>query len=128
MLDPVSKTQLPKVLKGCHIGLMILKQITRERWVTPNKIFDYMFAGLPAIVNFPGTTAELVEAEGVGVASKPACAEDLAAKIEYWADHPEERVEVGRRAQQIGFDKFDRKKIAEQLAEVFREVVADSRK
>jgi glycosyltransferase involved in cell wall biosynthesis len=123
MLDPVSKTQLPGVLSACHIGLMILKQITRPRWVTPNKVFDYMFAGLPTIVNFPGTTAELVEAEGVGVASKPACGEDLAAKIEHWADHPEERTRIGQHARQLGFDKFDRKRIAEQLAEVFEEVV-----
>lgn len=121
MLDPVPKHELPGVLIGCHIGLMILKQIVRPRWVTPNKIFDYMFAGLATIVNFAGTTAELVEAEGVGVASEPGSAEDLAAKIRYFADHPQEREAIARHARRIASAKYDRKVIAGQLAEVFRE-------
>ncbi len=124
MLRPVPKRELPGVLLGCHIGLMILKQIVRPRWVTPNKIFDYMFAGLPTIVNFPGTTAELVEAEGVGVSSEPGSAEDLAAKIRYFADHPRERDAVARRARRIAHEKFDRKVIAGKLADVFGECVS----
>jgi glycosyltransferase involved in cell wall biosynthesis len=123
MLDPVPKQELPEVLLGCHIGLMILKQIVRPRWVTPNKIFDYMFAGLPTIVNFPGTTAEFVEEEGVGVSSEPGSAEDLAAKIRYFADHPQERDAIARHARRIALKKYDRKVIAGQLADVFGECV-----
>ncbi len=123
LLSPVPKRDLPGVLTGCHIGLMILKQIVRPRWVTPNKIFDYMFAGLPTIVNFAGTTAELVEKEGVGVASEPGSAEDLAAKIRYFADHPDERDAIARHARRIALEKFDRKVIAGQLADVFEECV-----
>lgn len=123
LLDSVPKHRLPGILTACHIGLMILKQITRPRWVTPNKIFDYMFAGLPSIVNFPGTTAELVEADGAGVASVPGSAEDLAAKIKYWADHPDERAAIGRRAREVAWQKYDRKMIAQQLAEVFETTV-----
>ncbi len=118
-LDPVPKHRLPGILAACHIGLMILKQITRPRWVTPNKIFDYMFAGLPSIVNFAGTTAELVEADGTGVASVPGSAEDLAARIAWYADHPEERAAIGRLAKETAWRKYDRKMIARQLAAVF---------
>src|SRR5262249_52805466 len=91
LIDPVPKTRLPGILAACHIGLMILKPIKRPRWVTPNKIFDYMFTGIPSIVNFPGTTANMVVADGAGVASKPGGAQDLAAHIIHWADHPDER-------------------------------------
>jgi glycosyltransferase involved in cell wall biosynthesis len=125
LLQSVPKLKLPGILTACHIGLMILKQITRPRWVTPNKIFDYMFAGLPSIVNFPGTTAELVEADGTGLASTPGSADDLAAKIRYWADHPDERAAVGRRAREVAWQKYDRKMIAQQIADVFEKAVAD---
>jgi len=120
-LDPVPKHKLPGVLAACHIGLMILKQITRPRWVTPNKIFDYMFTGLPSIVNFAGTTAELVEVDGAGVASQPGDADDLARRIEHWADHPDERVAVGRRAREVSMTKYDRRAIAERMAAIFKE-------
>jgi glycosyltransferase involved in cell wall biosynthesis len=123
LLDPVPKHRLPGILVACHIGLMILKQIPRPRWVTPNKIFDYMFAGLPSIVNFAGTTAEMVTADGTGVASEPGSAVDLAAKIAYWADHPEERLAVGRHAREVAWQKYDRRMIARRLAEVFEAVV-----
>lgn len=122
-LEPVPKHKLPDVLAACHIGLMILKQIARPRWVTPNKIFDYMFTGLPSIVNFAGTTAELVVADGAGVASKPGDAADLARCIVYWADHPDERAAIGRHARELSMTKYDRKAIATRMSEIFREVV-----
>jgi len=124
LLDPVRKEELPGILAGCHIGLMILKQIVRPRWVTPNKIFDYMFSGLPSIVNFAGTTAEMVVREGVGVASEPGSAKDLAERIVFWADHHDQRTAIGRRAREVAFDKFDRRQIAHQLADVFEQSIS----
>ncbi len=127
LLPPVPKVRVPGILAACHLGLMILAQISRPRWVTPNKLFDYMFAGLPTIVNFAGTTAQLVESEGAGVASVPGSAEDLAAKIRYYADHPEEGRAVGERARQHAWANYDRAGIARQLAEVFEEVIYERR-
>lgn len=121
MHESVPKLQLPAILAGADIGLMILKQIVRPRWVTPNKIFDYMFAGLPSIVNFAGTTAELVESEGAGVAAVPGDAADLARRIQHWADNPDERKRVGARAREVAFSKFDRQMIAKELEGVFLE-------
>lgn len=125
LLPFVKKYELPDILAGCHIGLMTLKQISRPRWVTPNKLFDYMFAGLPTIVNFAGTTAELVESDGVGVASVPGDARDLAEKIRYYADRPDERAAVGRRARTVAFAKYDRQQIAADLLAVFAEVLQE---
>ena len=127
LLDPVPKSQLPSILAACHIGLMILKQIKRPRWVTPKKIFDYMFTGIPSIVNFAGTTADMVVADGTGVASVPGDAKDLAEKIEHWADQPEERIRVGRHARQVALAKYDRKMIAKRLGEIFEEVARGKR-
>ncbi len=119
LLDPVPKRELPGILAACDIGLMILKQIPRPRWVTPNKIFDYMFTGIPSIVNFAGSTAEMVEADGAGFASNPGDATDLAAKIRQLADNPDERAAIGKRARDVAYSKYDRRMIAQQLAEVF---------
>lgn len=126
-LDPVPKVQLPSILSASHIGLMILKQIARPRWVTPNKIFDYMFTGIPAVVNFEGTTADLVAAENVGLVSKPGDPVDLADKIRYLADHPEVRRELGQRGREVAFSRYDRPMIARRLADVFEECVGNGR-
>ena len=127
LLDPVPKTRLVRILQACDVGLMILKQIVRPRWVTPNKLFDYMFAGLPTIVNFPGTTADLVEAEGVGCVARPGDAEDLAAKIRHYADHPQQTRAVGRHARELAFCKYDREQIARALADELEAAVRNRR-
>ena len=72
-------------------------------------------------MNFPGTTAELVEADGVGMATTPGDAQDLAQKIKYYADNPEERRRVGEAAKKVAWQKYDRKIIATQLNDVFNE-------
>lgn len=122
-VDYVPKTELPGILAVCDIGLMILANVG-ERPVTPNKIFDYMFCGLPAAVNFPGPTADMVRAEKTGVFVDPERSEMLAAQVRYWADHPDETAAMGERARQAAFAKYDRRRIAEQLAGTFEEVRA----
>lgn len=69
--------------------------------MTPNKLFDYMFTGLPTIVDYARTTAEVVVEEGVSVVSEPGSAEDLAAQIRHLADHPAEREAIGHRAREV---------------------------
>jgi glycosyltransferase involved in cell wall biosynthesis len=125
MLAPVPKAQVPGILAGCHIGLMILKQIARPRWVTPNKLFDYMFSGMPVLVNFAGTTSALVEAEGCGFACKPGCADDLADKIRCYTDNPDKRKAVGIRARDVAWTRFERRMIARDLAEDFTALASE---
>jgi glycosyltransferase involved in cell wall biosynthesis len=120
MVGPVPKTRIPGILAAGHVGLLILTQIPRPRWVVPNKLFDYMFAGLPTIVNFAGTSSDFVESEKVGKASVPGSAEDLAAKIRYYADEPKVRQETGRHARDLAWAKYDRRAIAAQMAAVFQ--------
>ncbi|MFX0195794.1 MAG: glycosyltransferase family 4 protein [Candidatus Hodarchaeota archaeon] len=122
LLDPVKKTQLPGILSLCHIGLMILKQIKRPRWVTPNKLFDYMFAGLPVVVNFPGTTADIVENDGVGIACIPGSATDLAEKIRFLADNPGKCKAIGNHAKEVAWQKYERRIIAKQMVELFESI------
>lgn len=117
-IDYVAKTELTGILPVCDIGLMILADVG-ERPVTPNKIFDYMFAGLPSIVNFSGPTLEMVESDGTGVFAAPTKPTELADRIAYWADHPDAGKATGARAREIAFQKYDRLRIAKKLARVF---------
>jgi len=120
-IDSVSKTELPSILAVCNIGLMLLRNVGRKRLVTPNKIFDYMFTGLPTIVNFDGTTIEMVRNDQTGTFADPNKPENLADKVVYWADHPEEAKAIGSRAREIAYAKYDRRRIAKQLSDTFEQ-------
>jgi glycosyltransferase involved in cell wall biosynthesis len=121
LLPSMPKVELAPVLVACDVGLLILKPIVRPRWVTPNKLFDYLFAGLPVLVNFAGTTADLVEQEQVGAAVASNSAVALAAQLRSWADEPEVARAIGARGRALSVERFDRKAIASRLAEILGE-------
>lgn len=80
-LDAIPKTDMPALLGAADIGLHVLADVPLFRYgVSPNKLFDYLAAGLPVVTNTPGEVAALVEAADAGLAVPPAgLADGLAA-------------------------------------------------
>lgn len=118
-LDPVPIARLIGILAASHIGLIIFKQISRPRWLTPNKFYDYCFIGIPSIVNFEGTTADIVQSENIGVFSSPGNSMALANAIEYYSDNEQARIEAGNKARSIAFSNYDRKEITNAMESLF---------
>ena len=71
-LDPVPKNEIPDLLAAADIGVHCLADVELfRRGVSPNKLFDYMAAGLPVITNTPGVCSDFVNASGGGRAVEP---------------------------------------------------------
>ena len=65
--DPVPKTAMPDLLATAHAGLMVLRDAPLFAFgVSPNKLFDYLAAGLPVVCNVPGEVAAMLHAAGAG--------------------------------------------------------------
>jgi glycosyltransferase involved in cell wall biosynthesis len=70
--DAVPKSAMPRLLHAVDAGLHVLADVDLFRYgVSPNKLFDYMAAGLPVITNTGGEVAELVNDAGAGLACPP---------------------------------------------------------
>jgi glycosyltransferase involved in cell wall biosynthesis len=77
--DPVPKDSLANIFVACDAGIHVLADVPLFRYgVSPNKVHDYMAAGLPVLTNTPGEVARLVEDASAGVAVD---ASDLAAGV-----------------------------------------------
>lgn len=86
--DPVPKSDIPDLLAAADIGLHVLADVALFRYgVSPNKLFDYLAAGLPVITNTRGEVADLVEESGAGLAVAP---DGLAAGLRHMVDAPDE--------------------------------------
>ncbi|MFF5214427.1 glycosyltransferase family 4 protein [Micromonospora sp. NPDC000442] len=71
-LDPVPKTEMPDILHAADVGVHVLADVELFRaGVSPNKVFDYMAAGLPIITNSPGVVGDLVAGAGSGYVVAP---------------------------------------------------------
>lgn len=71
-MEPIPKDEIPDLLSAADIGLHVLADVELFRTaVSPNKVFDYMAAGLPTLTNCPGLVSELVTEAGAGVTVEP---------------------------------------------------------
>lgn len=120
-LDPIPKSEIPGLFARCHAGLLTLEDIPLFRYgVSPNKLFDYMAAGLPVITNVAGECGDIVRRAGCGWVAKPGDPAALAdALAEAASAQNGERAEAGRAF--VG-EHFNRDRLVHRLAEVIQGV------
>ena len=72
-LDPLPKRQLAALLAGSQIGAAMpgRRSPAFAEWTAPNKLMDYLAAGLPVVANLGGRAARLLDGGGLGPAASP---------------------------------------------------------
>jgi glycosyltransferase involved in cell wall biosynthesis len=71
-MDAVPKTEIPDLLAAADFGLHVLADVELFRSsVSPNKLFDYMAAGLYVLTNCAGVVGDLVTTSGAGLVVGP---------------------------------------------------------
>jgi|HigsolmetaAR204D_1030405.scaffolds.fasta_scaffold03156_4 Glycosyltransferase len=122
-LDPVPKRALANFLREMDVGLMILADVPAfYNGTSPNKFFDYIAAGIPVLINYPGWLAQLVTEEGCGVVVRPGDPVEFADALERLTDWNVRRG-MGEKARRVAEAKFHRDSLALQFID-FLEGVA----
>jgi glycosyltransferase involved in cell wall biosynthesis len=112
--DPVpDKRSVARLAAASDACLTIFKDVPVLATNSPNKLFDTLAAGRPAIVNTPGWMRELVERHQAGLFVRPGDAGDLAAKIELLRRDPELKLRMGRNARELAEREFARDMLAD---------------
>lgn len=120
-LDPLPKRELVRMTAEADVGLMLLANVPAFAYGTsPNKFFDYIAAGLPVLVNYPGWMADMVLEHGCGLAVPPEDAEAFADALIALRDAPD-RDAMGRRARALAESEFDRRALAQRFVAVLEE-------
>ena len=126
-LGPMPKTSLATLLAGCQIGVHMLEEVPHfAEWTSPNKLMDYLAAGLPVVTNVAGHAARLIEggATPCGIAAMPGDVAALAAALRTLATDPVRRGEMGRNARAQAVRRWDRRLLAAQFCEVAERAIA----
>jgi glycosyltransferase involved in cell wall biosynthesis len=86
----LDRDRVDGVLKKARIGLVILHPMPRYILSQPNKLFEYMAAGIPVVAsNFP-LWEEIVGGNKCGLNTDPYSVEAIANAIHYLFKHPDE--------------------------------------
>ena len=105
-------------LTAADVGLVSLRSCPVFGTALPNKFFDYLGAGLPVVVNFPGDLAELVEQEGIGRYGGDNDPVRLAQTLAELERDAAGRAEMGRRARVLAETTFRRDAQSQRLEEI----------
>ncbi|MCC5830868.1 MAG: glycosyltransferase family 4 protein [Phycisphaeraceae bacterium] len=119
------KSDMARIVAGCDACLTIYRASKEVTW-SPNKLFDALAAGKPALINVGQWLGEIVTENECGYAVHPERPESLADALIDLADHPEKARAMGQNARKVAEEQFDRKKLAARLEQVLLQATGPS--
>jgi glycosyltransferase involved in cell wall biosynthesis len=115
--EPVEPTALIQALSGFEVGLVINRPLTRnDELVYPNKLFEYLMAGLAVVVPHVEGLAPLVNGEGIGLTYEPGRPDALGAALTKLALDRARLGEMRARARTLALERFNAEAQRETLA------------
>jgi glycosyltransferase involved in cell wall biosynthesis len=112
---PVAKDEITGYLVEADAGLAVLKDIPAYSLTYPNKVFDYMAAGLPVLCMIDGVIRDVVEQAGAGVFIQPGDPVSLAETIRTWLAQQDELLAMGKRGRHYVKEHFNREDLADRM-------------
>ena len=119
-----TKVDVARLAAGSNACLTVFKDVPVLATNSPNKLFDTFAAGRPAIVNMDGWMRELVERNDAGLYVRAGDAADLAEKIAWLRDRPDEAARMGRNARELAEREFGREELAGRALAVLEEAAS----
>jgi len=97
-----------QLLDSSRMGLFIsLPENLNLYTAYPNKVFEYMAAGLPVVVSDFPVLQEIVGGAECGLLVDPTDPEAIAEAMAWLFDHPDEAEEMGERGRKAVFEKYN---------------------
>jgi glycogen(starch) synthase len=105
---PVAPNDVLRELRTAEVGIVFDRPVTpNARLSLPNKLFEYLMAGLALAVPRLPAMAGIVEQEDVGVVFEPGRPDDLARALEELAADRERLAELRRRARLLALNRYN---------------------
>lgn len=121
-LDPVGKDDLAALLRSCDFGIHAVSGLEIFRLgMSPNKVFDYMAAGLPVVSNAGDGLKRMFEGRDIGILVG---SDELPAGVRALTNYGKNRLEKsGENAARLLDSEYSRSASARKLESVLNSVV-----
>ncbi len=123
----LSRTEVSDLLSKCFAGLVVFHPGPNHTDSQPNKLFEYMSAGLPVIASdFPGWR-DIVMGRDCGLCVDPMDPEAIAGAITWLAGHPEEVHRLGENGKKAVAETYNWEAESAKLTTIYKELASDVR-
>ena len=103
----LERDEVRNIMSESKAGIVTFLPAPNHTNALPNKMFEYMSAGLPIITsNFP-SWREIVESNKCGICVDPLKPTEIANAIKYIISHPEEAELMGQNGKKAVFEKYN---------------------
>jgi len=120
--EPVSYLDLETKLSNVLIGLIIYQPTPNNMSCLPNKLFEYMGAGLAIVASDFPLYREIVESARCGLLVDPTSWEEVAKALDYLFKNPQQAIEMGNSGKKAILEKYNWENEAKKLLEVYAKI------
>ncbi len=99
--DAVSRSELPQVIAAADLCLLTVRRFRVLEQAGGERMFDYLAAGKPVLLNYSGWQRDLLEAQGAGLGTSMGDYGEFFERICRLCDRPELRADMGRKARRL---------------------------
>lgn len=103
----LGRKEVAQVLARSVAGLVTFLPAPNHLDAQPNKMFEYMSAGVPVIASDFPMWREIIEGNACGLCVNPLDHEDIAQAIDYLIAHPQDAENMGRNGQTAVMEKYN---------------------
>jgi glycosyltransferase involved in cell wall biosynthesis len=119
------RDELKKLFSEARIGLALFHPGPNQTDSYPNKLFEYMAAGIPVVASDFPMWREIVEEAGCGLLVDPLDVQQIADAIQWLLDRPQESAVMGRKGMQAIGSQFNWANEAVKLCELYHRVLGE---
>lgn len=121
----LNRQEVSKLLSNSRAGLVLFQPMPNHVDAQPNKLFEYMSAGLPVIAsNFP-LWREIVAGADCGLLVDPSDPRAIADALLWVLEHPKESESMGKKGQEAVRDKYNWERESTQLIGLYKKLLSD---
>ena len=103
----LSRKELAELLGHVKAGLVLFHPAPNHIHAQPNKMFEYMSAGIPAIGSDFPLWREIIEGEDCGICVDLFNLEEIAGAIRWIIEHPAEAERMGKNGRRAAEERYN---------------------
>jgi glycosyltransferase involved in cell wall biosynthesis len=121
-LGHCSRARVPEVLSGARAGILLFRKAANHDDAMPNKLFEYLGAGLPVIISDTLRASAIVRRHDCGVVVDPNDPHAVAAAITSLVNSPDAAQAMGERGRLLVRERYQWSSEASKLTRLYAEI------
>ncbi len=118
----LTRDEVSEIMSKSKAGIVTFHPLPNHIDAQPNKMFEYMSAGLPIVTSDFPLWKEIVEGNNCGICVNPLEPEDIAKAINYIISNPKEAEQMGKNGKQAVIEKYNWAAEEEKLLNIYRQL------